>query len=153
MLLIIFINGMATTQCYTYLHTRSPHYALPFYVSWLDSEITDLAGKLRFNGQSDYVYNIGFIQDIPSWGVAFGATHRKQGAAYDRVIGEEIRTTYGADLEIFVEKRIGGNFTIRAVGSNLLNGAKRVTFNKFDNLDRKSTRQNYSQSCASRMPT
>src|SRR3546814_13708682 len=65
---------------------------------------------------------------------AFGATHRKQGAAYYRVIGEEIRTTYGADLEIFVEKRIGGNFTIRAVGSNLLNGAKRETFNKFDNL-------------------
>src|SRR3546814_19003293 len=46
----------------------------------------------------------------------------------------EVRTTYGADLEIFVEKRIGGNFTIRAVGSNLLNGAKREAFNKFDNL-------------------
>src|SRR3546814_15022887 len=50
-------------------------------VSWLDSEITDLAGKRRFNGQSDYVYNIGFIQDIPSWGVAFGATPRQQAAA------------------------------------------------------------------------
>ena len=104
-------------------------------VSWLDSEITDFFGKRRFNGQSDYVYNVGFIQDVPSWGVAFGATHRKQGAAYDRVIGEEIRTTYGADLEIFVEKRIGGNFTIRAVGSNLLNGKKREAFNKFDNLE------------------
>lgn len=104
-------------------------------VSWLDSEITDFAGKRRFNGQSDYVYNIGFIQDIPSWGVAFGATHRKQGVAYDRVISEEVRTTYGADLEIFVEKRIGSNFTIRAVGSNLLNGAKREVFNKFDNLE------------------
>ncbi|MEQ8311938.1 MAG: TonB-dependent receptor [Sphingopyxis sp.] len=104
-------------------------------VSWLDSEITDFAGKRRFNGQSDYVYNIGFIQDIPNWGVAFGATHRKQGAAYDRVISEEVRTTYGADLEIFVEKRIGSNFTIRAVGSNLLNGAKREVFNKFDNLE------------------
>jgi len=104
-------------------------------VSWLDSEITDFAGKRRFNGQSDYVYNVGFIQDIPSWGVAFGATHRKQGAAFDRVIGEEVRTTYGADLEIFVEKRFGNNFTIRAVGSNLLNGAKREAFNKFDNLE------------------
>lgn len=104
-------------------------------VSWLDSEITDFAGKRRFNGQSDYVYNVGFVQDIPSWGVAFGATHRKQGAAFDRVIGEEIRTTYGADLEIFVEKRFGSNFTIRAVGSNLLNGAKREAFNKFDNLN------------------
>ena len=109
-------------------------------VSWLDSEITDFFGKRRFNGQSDYVYNVGFIQDIPSWGVAFGATHRKQGAAYDRVIGEEIRTTYGADLEIFVEKRFGKSFTIRAVGQNLLNGAKRERFNKFttveDQIDR-----------------
>jgi iron complex outermembrane receptor protein len=104
-------------------------------VSWLDSEITDFAGKRRFNGQSDYVYNVGFIQDIPSWGVAFGATHRKQGAALDRVIAEEVRTTYGADLEIFVEKRFGKKFTIRAVGSNLLNGAKREAFNKFDNLE------------------
>ena len=101
-------------------------------ISWLDSEITDPLGKRRFNGQSDYVYNVGFIQDIPSWGVAFGATHRKQGAAFDRVIGEEIRTTYGGDLEIFVEKRFGKSFTIRAVGSNLLNGAKREAFNKFD---------------------
>lgn len=109
-------------------------------VSWLDSEITDFAGKRRFNGQSDYVYNIGFIQDIPSVGVAFGATHRKQGAAYDRVIGEEVRTTYGADLEIFVEKRFGKNFTIRAVGSNLLNGAKSETFNKFDNLEDQAAR-------------
>ncbi|MEI4505814.1 TonB-dependent receptor [Sphingopyxis sp. CCNWLW253] len=101
-------------------------------VSWLDSEITDPLGKRRFNGQSDYVYNVGFIQDLPQWGVAFGATHRKQGAAFDRVIGEEIRTTYGGDLEIFVEKRFGKSFTIRAVGSNLLNGAKREAFNKFD---------------------
>ena len=104
-------------------------------VSWLDSEITDFAGKRRFNGQSDYVYNIGFIQDLPQWGVAFGATHRKQGTALDRVISEEVRTTYGGDLEIFVEKRFGSNFTIRAVGSNLLDGAKREVFNKFDNLE------------------
>ncbi len=109
-------------------------------ISWLDSEITDFAGKRRFNGQSDYVYNVGFIQDLPQWGVAFGATHRKQGAAFDRVIGEEIRTTYGADLEIFVEKRFGKSFTIRAVGSNLLDGAKREAFNKFDNLDDQAAR-------------
>src|SRR3546814_3724898 len=63
-------------------------------VSWLDSEITDLAGKRRFNGQAAYVYNIGFIQDIPSSGVAFGRTHRKQGAAFDSVIGAEVRTHY-----------------------------------------------------------
>ncbi len=110
-------------------------------VSWLDSEISDFMGKRRFNGQSRYVYNVGFIQDLPSLGVAFGATHRKQGKAYDRIVGEEIVTSYGGDLEVFVEKRFGKMFTIRAVGSNLLNGAKKERFNKFatiaDQLDRK----------------
>ncbi|CCW20128.1 TonB-dependent receptor [Sphingobium indicum BiD32] len=103
-------------------------------LSLLDSKITDVLGKRRFNDQSKYVYNFGFIQDFPQAGAAFGATYRKQGSAYGRVIAEEVTTRYGADLEIFVEKRIGKTFTIRAVGSNLLNGAKRETFNKFDNL-------------------
>src|SRR3546814_14083836 len=39
-------------------------------VSWLDSAITDLAGKRRFNGPSDYVYNIGFIQEDRKSGVS-----------------------------------------------------------------------------------
>lgn len=103
-------------------------------LSWLDSEIRDELGKRRFNNQSKYVYNFGFIQDFPSFGAAFGATYRKQGTAYGRVIAEEVTTTYGAELEVFVEKRFGKKFTIRAVGSNLLNGAKRERFNKFDNL-------------------
>ncbi len=103
--------------------------------SWLDSEITDALGKRRFNDQSDYVYNFGFIQDLPRYGVAFGTTYRKQGAAFGRVIAEEVTTTYGAELEVFVEKRFGKNITIRAVGSNLLDGHKDERFNKFDNLD------------------
>ncbi|MGN7930162.1 TonB-dependent receptor plug domain-containing protein [Sphingopyxis sp. 22461] len=100
-------------------------------VSWLDSKIDDEFGERRFNGQSKYVYNFGVIQDIPSVGAAFGATYRKQGGAFGRTVGEEVFTSYGADLEVFVEKRFGKSFTIRAVGSNLLNGAKRETFNKF----------------------
>lgn len=103
-------------------------------VSFLDSDITDFAGGRRFNGQSKYVYNAGFIQDIPSAGIAFGATYRKQGGAFDRIVGEEITTTYGADLEIFVEKRFGNKLTIRAVGSNLLNGSKDEAFNKFTTI-------------------
>ena len=103
--------------------------------SWLDSEVSDFMGERRFNDQSKYVYNFGFIQDLPSIEAAFGATYRKQGAAFGRVIAEEVTTTYGAELEVFVEKSFGENFTIRAVGSNLLNGRKREVFNKFDNLD------------------
>jgi len=103
-------------------------------LSWLDSEVRDFIGKRRFNDQSKYVYNFGFIQDFPNFGAAFGATYRKQGSAFGRVIAEEVTTTYGAELEIFVEKRFGKTFTIRAVGSNLLNGRKREAFNKFDNI-------------------
>ncbi len=109
-------------------------------VSWLDSKIVDEFGERRFNGQSDYVYNFGLIQDIPSIGAAFGATYRKQGGAFDRTVGEEVFTTYGADLEIFVEKRFGKSFTIRAVGSNLLNGAKRERFNKFTTIEDQNDR-------------
>lgn len=108
--------------------------------SWLDSDITDFAGDRRFNGQSDYVFNVGFIQNLPSLGAAFGATYRKQGDAFDRLVGEEITTSYGADLEIFVEKRFGTNLTIRAVGSNLLNGSKDEVFNKFTTIGDQQSR-------------
>jgi iron complex outermembrane receptor protein len=104
-------------------------------VSWLDSSIEDALGERRFNDQSEYVYNFGFIQNLREWGAAFGATYRKQGPAFGRFVAEEVTTTYGADLEIFVEKRFGDSFTIRAVGSNLLNGKKRETFNKFDTIE------------------
>lgn len=108
--------------------------------SWLDSEIDDAFGSRRFNDQSEYVYNFGFIHDLVELDAAFGVTYRKQGDAFGRVIGEEITTSYGADLEVFIEKRLGDSFTIRAVGSNLLNGSKDEVFNKFttiqDQIDR-----------------
>jgi outer membrane receptor protein involved in Fe transport len=97
----------------------------------LDSNITDEFGERRFNDQSEYVYNFGAIQNLPDFGAAFGATYRKQGQAFGRVVGEEVFTRYGADLEIFIEKRFGDSFTIRAVGSNLLDGTKDEDFNKF----------------------
>ncbi|MCM0000614.1 MAG: outer membrane beta-barrel protein [Erythrobacter sp.] len=100
----------------------------------LDSNITDEFGERRFNDQSDYVYNFGAIQNLPDFGAAFGATYRKQGEAYGRVVGEEVFTRYGADLEIFIEKRFGDSFTIRAVGSNLLDGTKDEDFNKFNTV-------------------
>ncbi len=97
----------------------------------IDSSIEDEFGSRRFNGQSKYVYNFGVIQNFSDFGASFGATYRKQGPAFDRTVGEEVRTSYGADLEVFVEKRVGKSFTIRAVGSNLLNSSKDEVFNKF----------------------
>ena len=82
-----------------------------------------------------FVYNFGVIQNLRQLGAAFGATYRKQGKAYGRIVSEEVTTTYGADLEVFVEKRFGDSFTVRAVGSNLLDGKKREAFNKFDTIE------------------
>lgn len=109
-------------------------------LSLIDSSIADQFGTRRFNGQSRFVYNFGLIQNLPTWGAAFGATYRKQGTAFDRIVGEEVTTSYGADLEVFVEKRFGTNFTIRAVGSNLLNGSKDEIFNKFTTIADQSAR-------------
>lgn len=100
----------------------------------LDSTISDEFGERQFNDQSEYVYNFGVIQNVPEYGAAFGATYRKQGEAFGRVVGEEVFTRYGADLEVFIEKRFGDSFTIRAVGSNLLDGTKDEDFNKFNTV-------------------
>jgi outer membrane receptor protein involved in Fe transport len=108
--------------------------------SYLESDITDEFGSRRFNGQSKYVFNVGFIQNLPSYGAAFGATYRKQGGAFDRTVGEEVTTNYGGDLEIFVEKRFGNSVTIRAVGSNLLDGHKDEVFNKFTTIEDQTDR-------------
>jgi outer membrane receptor for ferrienterochelin and colicin len=102
--------------------------------SWLDSEIEDELGTRRFNSQAESIFNVGFIQDLPSLNTSFGVTYRDQGSAYSRVIAEEVTTEYGADLEMFVEHRFGENFTIRLTGSNLLDESKDEFFDKFDNL-------------------
>jgi hypothetical protein len=104
--------------------------------AWLDSEVTDPATKekRRFNDQPEYVLNTGFIQDLPEWAAAFGATYRLQGDAFNSVFSQTVETSYGADLEVFLEKRFGERFVLRATGSNLLNASKDETFFKWDNL-------------------
>ncbi|MGV3577837.1 TonB-dependent receptor plug domain-containing protein [Brevundimonas sp.] len=103
--------------------------------SWLDSKIDDFIGERRFNSQSDYVLNVGFTHDIPTWQAAFGATYRKQGEAYSRVIAEEVYTRYGGDLEVFIEKQLWSNTVVRLTGTNLLDSSKDEEFNKFGNRD------------------
>jgi outer membrane receptor protein involved in Fe transport len=103
--------------------------------SWLDSSVDDFIGERRFNSQAEYVFNAGFTHDIPAWGAAFGATYRKQGDSESRIIGEEVVTTYGADLEVFVEKRVARNIVVRLTGSNLLDSSKDETFDKFNTIE------------------
>lgn len=103
--------------------------------SWLDSSVDDFMGERRFNSQSDYVFNVGFTQDIPTWGAAFGATYRKQGDAASRIVGEEVVTSYGGDLEIFIEKQVTSNVVVRLTGSNLLDSSKDEVFDKFNTIE------------------
>ncbi len=111
-----------------------PNTGLFLNYSWLDSEVKDEFGTRLFNDQSDYVMNIGMVHEIPTYGMSFGATYRKQGDAFGRIIGEEVETSYSGELEIFAEKSFGKNLTLRLVGSNLLDSEKAETFHKFTTI-------------------
>ena len=102
--------------------------------SWLDSKVTDFLGERRFNNQAKSVYNIGFIHDMPELAASFGATYRSQGDAFSRILAEEVTTSYGADLEMFVEKRFGKTLSLRLSASNLLDASKDEEYHKFDDL-------------------
>jgi len=111
-----------------------PHTGVFMNYSWLDSEVADFMGKRRFNNQAKSLYNVGFIHNLPVARASFGASYRRQGSAFSRVLAEEIRTTYGADLELFVEKTFGNNLSLRLSGTNLLDAYKREVFDKFDTV-------------------
>jgi outer membrane receptor protein involved in Fe transport len=102
--------------------------------SWLNSKVTDFIGERRFNDQARSVYNVGFIHDLPTLAASFGATYRKQGDAFSRIVAEEVTVRYGDDLEAFVEKRFGDALSVRLSASNLLDASKDEQFHKFDNL-------------------
>lgn len=104
--------------------------------SWLDSEVRDpvTGAKRRFNDQAEFVFNVGFIHDVVSSGTSFGSSYRLQGDQFNRIIGESVATSYGADLEVFIEQRFGDRFVVRVTGSNLLNAKKDETFFKYDTL-------------------
>ncbi len=110
-----------------------PNTGVFFNYSWLDSSVDDEFGERTFNDQAKYVFNVGFVQDLPSVDMAFGASYRRQGNAFSRLLSEEVKTRYGADLEVFVEKRFSEKFSMRLTGSNLLNASKDEYFSKFDN--------------------
>jgi TonB-dependent receptor len=108
-----------------------------FNYSWVNSKIDDrnLGYERRFNEQAKNVYNIGFIQDLPGIAASFGATFRKQGDAYSHVIGEDGLIRYGEELDVFVEKRFGGSFSVRLSANNLLDASKDEFFDKFNTLE------------------
>lgn len=102
--------------------------------SWVKSKVDDVLGERRFNDQAKSVYNIGFIHDMPTLGASFGATYRKQGDAYTRLLGEEVLIRYGGELDLFVEKRFGTSVSVRLSANNLLDASKDEYFDKFNTL-------------------
>src|SRR5690606_25663044 len=73
-----------------------------------------------------------FIHNLREYGVAFDATYRKLGRAFERIVSEDVSTSFGAELEVFAEKRFGDSFTLRAVGSHLLTSRQLDVFDKCD---------------------
>ncbi len=110
-----------------------PHTGVFANYSYVKSKVDDFLGERRFNDQAKYVYNLGFIQDLPWWGASFGATYRKQGDAHSRLLGEEAIVRYGDELDLFVEKTFGEKLAVRLSASNLLDAKKDEFFDKFDN--------------------
>jgi outer membrane receptor for ferrienterochelin and colicins len=102
--------------------------------AWLDSRVDDviLGGERRLQNQPGHIVNAGFIQSLPAVGVAFGASYRKQGAGTQVVLGELRETSYGGDLEMFVEKRLGRTWIARAAASNLLDAEKVESIRNYD---------------------
>jgi outer membrane receptor protein involved in Fe transport len=76
--------------------------------------------KVPFDAQPKYVYNFGLTQDFPTFGASAGFSYRKQGPGMSTFLGEEEHQSYGANLEAYVEKRIGKKLVVRLSGNNLL---------------------------------
>lgn len=102
--------------------------------AYVRSRVDDFMGARRFNNQARSAFNVGFIQDLPTLDASFGVSYRKQGDAYERILGEEVTIRYGADLEAFVEKRFGSSVSVRLSAANLLDASKDEVFHKFDTL-------------------
>jgi hypothetical protein len=98
-------------------------------------EIDDVFGEHQFNDQSDDLGNVGFIHEIPFWQASFGVTRRKQGEAYGRVVGEEVTTRHGADVEACIEQRFGQHSALQLTGSNLDEASKDEIFDRFNTID------------------
>ena len=102
----------------------------------LESEVDDqfTGNKRDFNLTPDYIYNVGFNQDIPGWGLSFGLSFQRQGKIFDlQELEDEIQSRDGF-LEAFIEKRFSDQVLLRLTGSNLLDQLKVERKTNFDSL-------------------
>ncbi|WP_269716616.1 TonB-dependent receptor plug domain-containing protein [Caulobacter sp. NIBR2454] len=102
--------------------------------TYMDSSVQDpFTGQdRRFTNQPHHVYNAGFIHTVRDLGVSFGASVYSRSAGYESALDETIKVAYTADMEAFIEKRIGDRVVVRLAGMNLLDKKKKETFRKYD---------------------
>jgi len=100
----------------------------------LDSAIDDqfTGEERRFRDQSDYIYNLGVTHNFPEWETSVGFSYQKQGDSLSVDFNRRVELSYGANLEVFVEKRFGEGYVLRLSGTNLLDAHKIEKFTKFD---------------------
>lgn len=94
--------------------------------TWMHSEVTDpvLLTKHAFRDQPNFIYNIGFIHNIPVWKSAFGASFQKRGSSTAYDYNEITELKYEGNLEAFWETRLSKSTVIRFTGANLLDATK-----------------------------
>jgi outer membrane receptor protein involved in Fe transport len=94
--------------------------------TWLQSELVDpvTGEKRRFRDQPDYVYNIGLIQNLPSWNSTFGVSYQKRGESLAYDYAEIQKLSYQGNLEAFWETRLSKSTVLRFTGANLLDAEK-----------------------------
>ena len=99
---------------------------------WSERDDPITGEDVRVDYQPEYIYNVGVTHNVPDWGMSFGLSYQKQGKSNFRTLGEIERQWYGANLELFIEKRLGDNIVLRLTGNNLLDAASRQSELGFD---------------------
>lgn len=102
--------------------------------TWLMSELIDpVTGvERRFRDQPDYIYNIGLIQNIPSWDSTFGVSYQKRGESFAYDYAEIQTLRYEGNLEAFWETRLSKSTVVRFTGANLLDAEKYEHIQAYD---------------------
>lgn len=121
----------------TPLHVfHAPNLSVFANISLQDSSVSDpITGKKRrFNLQSEYVANAGFLQVFPQTQFSLGMNYLTQGNSLDQEALEVSDVQYGDDLEAVFEKRWGQRWTLRFSAKNLLDADRSETTRIYDGL-------------------
>lgn len=107
-----------------------------FYANaaWLDSKVTDSNTGIerKLSNQPDYVYNISLVQNFPRFDFTAGASYQKRDNALQFGFDEIRDISYGGNLEMFLEKRLGDKVVVRFSANNLLDAEKLEVIRSYD---------------------